>query len=117
MTTLPQPERLGVMKRNSWARRTAAAVTGMALLAVATAPPALATAPADPLPPLNKPALSDAISKLPDAATTGALLQVKGSAGNWTGTSGAADLQTGAPVPAQAHFRIGSITKTFTAVV
>jgi D-alanyl-D-alanine carboxypeptidase len=115
MATLPRSERLGVMKRNSWARRTAATVTGMALLAVAAAPPALATA--DPLPPLNKPALSDAISKLPDAATTGALLQVKGSAGNWTGTSGVADLQTRAPVPAQAHFRIGSITKTFTAVV
>jgi D-alanyl-D-alanine carboxypeptidase len=93
-------------------------MAGLALLTVTTAPAALAAPAAfSALPPLNRAALADAISGLPDADTTGALLQIRGGAGSWTGTSGVADLATGAPVPADAHFRIGSITKTFTAVV
>ncbi|HET6501012.1 MAG TPA: serine hydrolase domain-containing protein [Amycolatopsis sp.] len=111
------------MKRNPLITRTAAAVTGIALLAVTAAPSAAFAAPAPPtaaavaLPPLNTTALSQAISGLPDADETGALLEIRGPAGSWTGTSGVSDLGTAAPVPTDAHFRIGSITKTFTAVV
>ncbi|QYN25949.1 beta-lactamase family protein [Amycolatopsis sp. DSM 110486] len=66
---------------------------------------------------MNPASLAGAIAGLPNAQATGALVQVRGSAGAWSGVSGTADLSTGAPVPANAHFRIGSITKTFTAVV
>jgi D-alanyl-D-alanine carboxypeptidase len=115
------------MKRNPLIRGLAATMAAAALLSVAAAPAAFAAtsgAVSQPgatartsLPPLNPTALQAAIDGLPNADETGALLQVRGSAGAWTGTSGTADLKTGAPVPADAHFRIGSITKTFTAVL
>ncbi|NOK10699.1 serine hydrolase domain-containing protein [Corallococcus exercitus] len=70
-----------------------------------------------PLPPLNREALRQAIAGLPNAEVSGALVRVTGADGRWLGTSGVADVRTGAPVPADAHFRIGSMTKTFTATV
>ncbi|WP_244221536.1 serine hydrolase domain-containing protein [Corallococcus exercitus] len=70
-----------------------------------------------PLPPLNREALRQAIAGLPNAEVSGALVRVSGADGRWLGTSGVADVRTGAPVPADAHFRIGSMTKTFTATV
>ncbi|WP_245787317.1 serine hydrolase domain-containing protein [Amycolatopsis saalfeldensis] len=115
------------MKRNPLIRGLAATLAAATLLSVTAAPAAFAAGsgavsqPAagarTPLPPLNPAALQAAIAGLPNADETGALLQVRGSAGAWAGTSGTADLKTGAPVPADAHFRIGSITKTFTAVL
>jgi D-alanyl-D-alanine carboxypeptidase len=69
------------------------------------------------LPPLDPQALEDAIGGLPDADTTAALVSVSGSAGAWYGASGVANLCTSAPVPDDARFRIGSITKVFTATV
>ncbi|WP_434299134.1 serine hydrolase domain-containing protein [Corallococcus exiguus] len=105
---------------------------GMALLASFTAPACGPDAPAGaalevgeqeleaaraPLPPLNREALRQAIAGLPNAEVTGALVRVSGADGRWLGTSGVADIRTGAPVPADAHFRIGSMTKTFTAIV
>lgn len=120
-------ERLVGMKRNPLIRGLAATLAAATLLSVTAAPAAFAatsgavsqpaTGARTPLPPLNPAALQAAIAGLPNADETGALLQVRGSAGAWTGTSGTADLKTGAPVPADAHFRIGSITKTFTAVL
>ncbi len=47
----------------------------------------------------------------------GALAQVDGRGGRHVATSGVADLRTGAPVDPRSRFRIGSITKTFTATV
>ncbi|WP_338870113.1 serine hydrolase domain-containing protein [Myxococcus stipitatus] len=70
-----------------------------------------------PLAPLNREALRQAIAGLPDAATTAAQVRIEGSAGRWLGSSGVADVHSGAPVPKNARFRIGSITKTFTATV
>ncbi|WP_375742058.1 beta-lactamase family protein [Corallococcus interemptor] len=105
---------------------------GMALLASFTAPACGPEAPAgvalevgeqeleaakSPLPPLDREALRQAIAGLPNAEVTGALVRVSGADGRWLGTSGVADVRTGAPVPADAHFRIGSMTKTFTATV
>ncbi|WAL69619.1 serine hydrolase [Amycolatopsis cynarae] len=93
-------------------------MTGAALLTTVTTPSALAAgSSASTLPPVDAAALTEAISGLPSDEATGALLQIRGRAGCWTGTSGVADLSTNAPVPADAHFRIGSITKIFTAVV
>lgn len=74
-----------------------------------------AVASADPLPELNPAALEAAIAGLPDDEASGALLQVRGSAGEWDGTSGVANVRTGQKVPANGRFRIGSMTKTFTA--
>lgn len=69
------------------------------------------------LPPPNDTALRASISGLPDRDTTGALVRITGSAGSWSGTSGTSDVQTGAPVREQGRFRVGSITKVFTAVM
>ncbi|MEV4598617.1 serine hydrolase domain-containing protein [Amycolatopsis sp. NPDC049253] len=113
------------MKRNPLIRIAAAASAAL-LLTAAVTPAALAEPPSfshsavppkNTLPPMNPASLAGAIAGLPNAQATGALVQVRGSAGAWSGVSGTADLSTGAPVPANAHFRIGSITKTFTAVV
>ena len=70
-----------------------------------------------PLPPLDREALGRAISGLPDTEVTGAMVRVSGASGHWLGTSGVAGIHTGAPVNPHGHFRIGSITKTFTATV
>jgi D-alanyl-D-alanine carboxypeptidase len=69
------------------------------------------------LPALNAQALCRSISGLPNAQATGSLVQVRGTAGTWTGKSGVGDLRTGRPVPDNARIRIGSITKVFTATV
>ncbi len=105
---------------------------GMALLAGVMAPACGPEAPAGaglesgeqgletpqaPLPPLNREALRLAISSLPDTEVTGAMVRVSGADGHWLGISGVADVRTGAPVQADGRFRIGSITKTFTATV
>lgn len=75
------------------------------------------SAPGDRLPPLDPAAMRAAISGLPNATVTGALVRVTGSAGQWNGTSGVGDVRTHAPVSADGRFRIGSISKVFTAVV
>jgi D-alanyl-D-alanine carboxypeptidase len=70
-----------------------------------------------PLPGLDPAKLRAAIGGLPNADVTGALLRITGSAGHWSGTSGVGDLETGQGVPPDAHLRIGSISKAFTATV
>jgi D-alanyl-D-alanine carboxypeptidase len=69
------------------------------------------------LPPLDPALLADAISGLPSEAVTGALVRISGSAGRWSDTAGVGDVGRGTPVPADGRFRIGSVTKVFTAVV
>jgi D-alanyl-D-alanine carboxypeptidase len=94
---------------------TAAAVllaTTAALTAVSAAPAGAAG-----LPPLDPAALRQSISGLPSPGITGALLRITGSAGAWSGASGRADLATGRPVRGDERFRIGSVTKVFTATV
>ena len=88
-------------------RLTTITVAAAAALAV-VATPAAATG-FDPAP------LEAAIAGLPDDEASGALLQVRGTKGNWQGTSGVANVHTGQKVPANGRFRIGSMTKTFTA--
>ncbi|WP_433351888.1 hypothetical protein ACQP25_02830 [Microtetraspora malaysiensis] len=108
------------MKRTSIAvclALTTVAATGAPAFAGAAAPVPGRTAAAairsatDPLPPLDAAAMRAAISGLPDANVTGALVEVTGSAGRWRGTAGVGDIRTGRPVPANGHFRVGSISK------
>ncbi|MGW5369089.1 serine hydrolase domain-containing protein [Streptomyces sp. NPDC004009] len=70
----------------------------------------------DRLPELDPQALQQALSSAPDRVT-GVLARVSGPDGHWTGTFGAADVTTGAPVPVDGRFRLGSVTKTFIATV
>jgi D-alanyl-D-alanine carboxypeptidase len=94
--------------------RTAVVALGTAAAVALTAMPAYA-APA--FPPPNDAALTAAIAGLPDKDTTGALVRITGSAGEWFGTSGVSDLSTNAPVRPNGNFRIGSTTKVYTAVM
>jgi D-alanyl-D-alanine carboxypeptidase len=93
--------------------------------AAAAAPPGVASGSrctTEPTAPTTLPALSDAkltaaIAGLPDDEVSGALVQIRGTAGCWQGTSGVANVHTGQPVPRDGRFRIGSMTKIFTAIV
>jgi D-alanyl-D-alanine carboxypeptidase len=93
-------------------RLTTIAVAASVAFAVLAVP---AAADDDTLPPLVPAALEAAIAGLPDDEASGALLQVRGRAGHWQGTSGVADVHTGRQVPIDGRFRIGSMTKAFTA--
>jgi D-alanyl-D-alanine carboxypeptidase len=109
--TTPEP------RRRRAARRAAVAAAGAAIAAAAAAYPAPAHA-------LAPPGCGD------HAATTRALHRVTGvdgltgaavriddpRCGTWTAASGTADRRTGRPMPADPRVRVGSITKTFTAV-
>ncbi|WP_194927148.1 serine hydrolase domain-containing protein [Catenulispora pinisilvae] len=75
------------------------------------------SAAAVPTPPLDPQALHNAIANLPNSEITGALIKVSGPSGQWSGTSGIGDLATGAGVRSDDRFRIGSVTKVFTATV
>lgn len=113
-------------------RRTATAALAGALALGTVAVPAFAAAPAfagivagpsagadstQPLPALDPDLLRQSIAGLPNSTVTGALLSVGGPAGAWSGRSGVADVRTGAPVPVNARYRIGSVTKVFTSVI
>ncbi|RAG87638.1 peptidase [Streptacidiphilus pinicola] len=65
----------------------------------------------------NAAALQTAISGLPNAVITGSLVDVGGTDGTWRGVSGLGDVAAGTAPRADARFRIGSVTKVFTAIV
>ncbi|WP_219470123.1 serine hydrolase domain-containing protein [Nonomuraea rhizosphaerae] len=50
------------------------------------------------------------------AGAPGVLARVDDERGTWIGTSGTADLETGAPVPREARFRVASLTKSMVSV-
>lgn len=110
------------LSRPRW-KALAAATALLAAVAGGAAAPALAAAPAQAAahasspPPLDAAALRGVVDGLPGDDLTGVLVRITGSAGQWSGTSGAGDLSTGAPVRADGSFRIGSISKVFTATV
>jgi len=95
---------------------TAAAIALCAVPATAAAAPAptAAASTVTELPPLDPAKLAAAIAGLPNDEASGALLQIRGSAGCWQGTSGVANVHTGQKVPQDGRFRIGSMTKSFT---
>ncbi|MFJ7202678.1 serine hydrolase domain-containing protein [Streptomyces sp. NPDC098789] len=98
--------------------------SGPVLAHAAPAPaPASATAsgvaaPTVPTPP-NAAALSEAIAGLgaDNEHATAALVRVGGTSGSWQGSSGVSDVRTGRAAIAEGRFRVGSVTKTFTAAV
>lgn len=92
---------------------TAAALTLGALPATADVPATAAAAAEEA--PLDRAKLAAAIAGLPNDEASGALLQVRGADGCWQGTSGVANVHTGQKVPVDGRFRIGSMTKAFTA--
>ncbi|MDX3522642.1 serine hydrolase domain-containing protein [Streptomyces scabiei] len=81
-----------------------------------TAPPHAnpRTARADPA---TAAALEAAIGGLPTADATAALVRVGGTDGVWRGSSGVRDLTSGRAADPRARFRVGSVTKVFTAAV
>ncbi|MFD8596090.1 serine hydrolase domain-containing protein [Kitasatospora sp. NPDC059646] len=87
-----------------------ALVVALAAGTASAAPAAGAAAP-------NAAALSASIAGLPNAQLTSAVVLVGGDGGRWSGTSGTGDPATGRPVAADGRFRIGSISKIFTATV
>ncbi|MEU7019131.1 serine hydrolase domain-containing protein [Streptomyces sp. NPDC046203] len=116
--------------RHRWVPTTALACAALAAVVLGAALPAVAAPAARPavvaaggagatgdrLPELDPRALRHALSSAPDHVT-GVLARVSGPDGHWTGTYGTADITTGAPVPVDGRFRLGSVTKTFIATV
>ncbi|WP_078656747.1 serine hydrolase domain-containing protein [Kitasatospora aureofaciens] len=129
MTLKPSSSDVGTTATAARRRRVPVAALACAVLTavtLGTAVPAVA-APAtraavsvehtgDQLPDLSPKALQQALSSAPDRVT-GVLARVSGPDGHWTGTYGTADVTTGAPVPVDGRFRLGSVTKTFIATV
>lgn len=60
-------------------------------------------------------ALRTAITGLPNADATAALVRIGGCGGTWRGSSGVHDLESGRPADPDARFRAGSTTKVVTA--
>ncbi|MEU7556063.1 serine hydrolase domain-containing protein [Streptomyces sp. NPDC044571] len=104
------------------------------VLGVAAGPAVARAAPASAAPPVpvSAGAAQPVFRSPPDAAAlrkalagagagsedaTAALVRVGGTSGSWQGSSGVADIRTGRAASAQARFRAGSVTKTFTAAV
>ncbi|AUG80578.1 peptidase [Kitasatospora sp. MMS16-BH015] len=119
-------------RRTGRPRRATPAVAGtlLAALAVSTATPALAApaAPvtvsasvgagaAAPLPPLDPAAIRQAVAGLPDANVNGVLVRITGSAGSFATSAGVGDRESGERPDVDGRFRIGSISKVFTATV
>ncbi|AGL17355.1 serine hydrolase [Actinoplanes sp. N902-109] len=82
--------------------------TGVAAEPACAPPPALTVPAAEPLP--------AALSGLPDAEASAALVQLRGTT-SWSGSSGQASVRSPQPPAPGSRFRIGSMTKTFTATV
>ncbi|WP_327318169.1 serine hydrolase domain-containing protein [Streptomyces sp. NBC_01235] len=64
---------------------------------------------------LDTQALAAALTGLPDADATAALVRVGGTDGTWRGSAGVHDLASGTPADPDARFRAGSTTKVVTA--
>jgi D-alanyl-D-alanine carboxypeptidase len=54
---------------------------------------------------------------LTDTLTAGAVVYVQSPSGNWLESFGTAMRGTNTPIPTDAHFRVGSVTKTWTGTV
>ncbi|MFL4492423.1 serine hydrolase domain-containing protein [Streptomyces sp. VTCC 41912] len=118
------------------ARTAAAAALSLSLLSIPTAasattltsPAPLRTAATDTpdlaatsrqphrSPVLDDEALKKSLQAFHDAGMYGAYSAVRDGSDTWRGAVGVADVDTGRPTSAQMEHRIGSITKTFTAV-
>ncbi|WP_030542006.1 serine hydrolase [Streptomyces albus] len=88
-----------------------------ATLLTATAVPAAAAETASPTAEsLDRGALRTTLAAVHEAGMYGSYSSVRERAERWTGAAGLADVDTGRPVRPGMRHRVGSITKTFTAV-
>ncbi|MFJ5729042.1 serine hydrolase domain-containing protein [Streptomyces paradoxus] len=94
-------------------------VLGTTLLtttAVLTAPAQAGPAASRDAVSLDRPALRDSLDAVHEAGMYGVFSSVRDGGERWTGASGVADVATGRPVTPGMRQRVGSISKTFTAV-
>lgn len=82
----------------------------------ATDPSAPAAAPAASGSPLDRQALRQSLDAVHEAGMYGIYSAVRDGGHGWKGASGVADVETRRPVRPDMRHRVGSITKTFTAV-
>jgi hypothetical protein len=88
--------------------------TGAALVAVTLAAgPAQAAIP----PPPARSVLQSGANAVVAAGAPGVLVAVRDEHGTWTGAAGVGDITTGSRPASHGQFRIGSITKSFTATM
>jgi D-alanyl-D-alanine carboxypeptidase len=94
-------------------------VTATTAVAVMAAPAVAAAGPVEPdrAGLQRRAGLQGQLDVVVSAGAVGALAEVRDERGVWRGTSGVAELGTTRPVPVNGRFRVGSITKTFTATV
>jgi D-alanyl-D-alanine carboxypeptidase len=119
MELSPMPKNVG-LRRNALGAVAAVLTAGILLSAGPAAAQGHAATSGRPdvvLPPLNPTALRQTISGLPNAAVTSAVVAVTGSRGHWSGAAGTADLRAHLAATPRARFRIGSVTKVFTATI
>ncbi|MFD3523118.1 serine hydrolase domain-containing protein [Streptomyces sp. NPDC058653] len=65
----------------------------------------------------DRPELRKAIQEIVDSGFAGIQLRVHDERGTWVGSAGVSKLGESAEPPTDGHFRVGSITKTFTAAL
>lgn len=101
-------------------RRVAATALAATLLA-GVAAPGVATADGTALTKLTaaetRPDLQKAVQEFVDAGFAGIQLRVRDQRGEWVGSAGVRKLGDDAKPPTNGRFRVGSVTKTFTATV
>ncbi|MEV4462034.1 serine hydrolase domain-containing protein [Micromonospora echinofusca] len=104
-------------------RRTALVATALGTVLTVVAPGTVTAAPparsaTDCRPGTLDPGpVRQAIAGLPNSDATSAQVRITTPDGCWTGATGVRDLRSQAPVPPHARFRIGSVTKVFTAAL
>ncbi|MFC8511152.1 serine hydrolase domain-containing protein [Streptomyces sp. NPDC057411] len=109
------------------ARTTAVAATALLTLSLGVLPAQAAEAAAGPeaprtttaarhTPALDRAALRSSLDAFRDAGMYGAFTSVRDGSERWRGATGVADTATGRPMAPGFEHRIGSISKTFTAV-
>ncbi|MEU1286117.1 serine hydrolase domain-containing protein [Kitasatospora sp. NPDC005856] len=102
------------MARRTVVSAVSALVGAVCLALAAPVVPAGAAEAADARPGTGDPRAA-ALRALTDAGAVGAIAEVRDGNGAWRGASGVSDLATGAPLRTDGRFRVGSVTKTFTA--
>lgn len=94
-------------------RNTGAAAAVALALSAGAIPAASAAAPAGGI---DRTALDQRLDAVHDAGMYGAYASVRDGRAQWNGATGAADVETGRPTRPDLRHRVGSVTKSFTAV-
>ncbi|MEV4561012.1 serine hydrolase domain-containing protein [Kitasatospora sp. NPDC049285] len=111
--------------RSRWTAVAAGAALAALVVGTAAGPASAATGTAAvgvertaaTVPPLDRAAVQRVLAELPTADVSGALVRISGRAGRMTAVGGVGDPATGRAPDADGRFRVGSISKVFTATV